>query len=295
MHLKKDKLLLAIVYATTLLGTGVHGSNNSSSLESESNFTLQDALDSLKYPRTKENITRLVDMAKKLVHEIYGCENGTIWCPASTRMTDLLFGVLIHNPEEEISTNGILKFMNDIMKAADLDCPIRHTCTCTTISLVPDSESPEPLSTLQKMLDRYKTILTIIGCKAIEDCGLRTVRYSGILYQTRLMSSIGQLDMKLSYRAILYFLDEILYLVWPCSHSCKRLEDGCESHDLDSLASRWRSHHLEVKIAKEVEEAAKKTKKKKVGKRKQKKIQRRKKRRNSKNKKSKSGGSSEDS
>merc|ERR1711915_243108 len=101
--------------------------------------------------------------------------------------------------------------------------------------------------------------------------------------------------MKLSYRAVLYYLDEILYLIRPCSHSCKRIEDGCESQDLKAFTDRWKSHHLNVQYAKkekEGEEEEKKNKKKKGGKRKRKKIRRRKKRRNSKHKKSKKGGSS---
>merc|ERR1711915_104828 len=104
--------------------------------------------------------------------------------------------------------------------------------------------------------------------------------------------------MKLSYRAVLYYLDEILYLIRPCSHSCKRIEDGCESQDLKAFTDRWKSHHLNVQYAKkekegEEEEEEKKSKKKKGGKRKRKKIRRRKKRRNSKKKKkSKKGGSS---
>merc|ERR1711915_1004925 len=164
MNITKTKFFLAVFCAATLLVTRVHGSDNSSNIAAEPKYGVQDALEDLEYPRTKENITKLVDTAKKLMHEIYGCENGTIWCPASTRMTDLLFGVLINNSEEETYTSDILDFMNYIMKVAAPNCPIRHTCTCTTTSLGPDTRRVVETEMDKKVFDRFDSIRTVIGC-----------------------------------------------------------------------------------------------------------------------------------
>merc|ERR1711915_203529 len=295
MNLEKTKFFLTVFCAATLLVTGVHGSDNSSNIAAEPKYGVQDALEDLEYPGPKENITKLVDTAKKLMHEIYGCENGTIWCPASTRMTDLLFGVLINNAEEETYISITLDFMNYIRKVAAPNCPIRHTCTCTTTSLDPDTRRVVETEMDKKVLDRWDSIETVLGCSDI-DCDNEESLFGFFLVTDRLVQA-GHDIMKLSYRAILYFLDEILYLIRPCSHSCKRIEDGCESQDLKAFTDRWKSHHLNVQDAKkekegEEEEEEKKSKKKKGGKRKRKKIRRRKKRRNSKHKKSKQGGSS---
>jgi len=306
MHLKKDRLFLAIVFATTLLVTRVHGSDNSSNPESESNFTLQEALDWADYPRTKENITRLVDKAKKLVHEIYGCENGTVVCPASTRMSDLLFGVLIHNSEEESSTDDILQFMNAIMKVAAPNCPSRHKCTCLATSLYLHSENPwvsksKTNDTEKKIKGSFRNIGAVLGCVETM-CKLEGIMYDIYDQAVYLAHQLAAKDgwhakWNVSPEAILSFLDEILYLIRPCSQSCERfwIDDRCESHDLETFAERWSEPNWLVGYGGIKEEEAQKSKKKKRGKQKRKKIRRRKKRRNSKNKKSKSGGSSDNS
>merc|ERR1711915_495701 len=259
MHLEKTTFFLAVFCATTFLVTRVHGSDNSSNIAAESKYGLQDALEDLEYPRTKENITKLVDTAKKFMHEIYGCENGTIWCPASTRMTDLLFGVFINNSEEETSTRDILDFMNYIMKVVSPNCPIRHTCTCTTISLDPDTRRvvqaennkiiPVETETVKKVYDRFESIITVIGCMETR-CEMERSQLGFFEVSSNLQPHSGFDKMKLSYRAVLYYLDEILYLIRPCSHSCKRIEDGCESQDLKAFTDRWKSHHLNVQYAK---------------------------------------------
>merc|ERR1711915_179026 len=295
MNLEKTKFFLTVFCAATLLVTRVHGSDNSSNIAAEPKYGVQDASEDLEYPRTKENITKLVDSAKKLMHEIYGCENGTIWCPASTRMTDLLFGVLIKNSEEETSTRNILGFMSYIMKVAAPNCPIRHTCTCITTSLGPDTRRVVETEMDKKVSDRLGSIRTVIGCWDTE-CG-NEGSLEGLLLVASNLAYVRRDMMKLSYRAILYFLDEILYLIRPCSHSCKRIEDGCESQDLKAFTDRWKSHHLNVQYAKKRKRRRKRRKEKQEkegGKRKRKKIRRRKKRHKHKHKhkKSKQGGSS---
>lgn len=291
MLLKKDSFLFAVYCATILLGTRVQGSDNASDpAAAEPEYGIEDALKVFNYTRSEDNISKLVDAAKVLIHGIYGCENGTIGCPASFRMTDMLFGVLIASSEDANPTEDILAFLSDIIKVAGSNCPSRHRCICTTKALYNRIDTPEEQLILKARIREYvKKIGFSFGCIEAA-CGKDGIG-SPIARQAVFFAIQNEMDI--SYRAILDYLDELLYLIRPCSNSCTRIEDGCSERDFAYLVDRWDLHKRSKKTGHKLKKQESKEDKGKKVKRKRRKVKKqRNRRRNFKNKRSKRDSSS---
>jgi len=151
-------------------GLGItHGSTNNTSKDEASSLPVEHPLFGLNIQRSPENISMLTELAKRLVHEIYGCLEGTLGCLASNRMTDLLYGSLISVPEQTLPTDNITEFMHQILNHTTQPCPIRQTCVCTLNDISSYGKLELKLPFYAPIVDIIVEIHRAMGCLDHED------------------------------------------------------------------------------------------------------------------------------